>query len=254
MLSRIRDLVSANLNAMLDRAEDPERMVNEYIRQLTENLNEARISVASAMADETKLHSKMVEYQAQSDQWQMKAQAALRAGQEDLARQALARKLEGQKMADSYRQQYEQQDQQVEELQNALIKLESRIAEARSRRELLIAKQNRAQTQEAIQRTVAGLGNINAMDKLEQLEERVDDRLSRADALDRLNRGSLEARFEELETNTELDSELANLKQLMGYSSPQLPSPQAPQLPSGQTRRLTDADLRADDPSRQTQG
>ena len=245
MLARIRDLVSANLNAMLDRAEDPERMVNEYLRQLNDNLNEAKVSVAGAMADETKLHSKMVEHQAQSDQWQLKAQAALRAGDENLAKQALARKLQVQKLADSYRQQYEAQDQQVEELQDALIQLESRIAEARARRELLIAKQNRAQTQEAIQRTVAGLGNITAMDKLNQLEERVDDRLNRADALDRLNRGSLEARFEELEADGELEAEFANLKQLMG------PTQERPQLPGGVTERLQ---LPDNDPSRQTQG
>ncbi len=221
MLARIRDLVSANLNSMLDRAEDPEKMVNEYLRQLTENLNEAKISVAGAMADETKLHSKMVEHQAQADQWQSKAQTALGAGDEELARAALSRKLQAQKIADGYRQQYEAQDQQVEELQEALIKLESRIAEARSKRELIIAKQNRAQTQEAIQRTVAGLGNITAMDKLGQLEERVDDRLNRADALDRLNRGTLEARFEELEGDQELDAELAALKRSMGQGSNQ---------------------------------
>src|SRR3712207_908664 len=221
MLTRIRDLVSANLNAMLDRAEDPEKMVNEYLRQLTENLNEAKISVAAAMADETKLHAKMVENQAQADQWQSKAQAALRAGDEELARAALARKLQAQKLADGYRQQYEAQDQQVEELQEALIQLESRIAEARAKRELIVAKQNRAQTQEAIQRTVRGLGNVTVIDKLDQLEERVDDRLLRADATDQLNRGTLEARFEALEEDQELDAELSNLKQLMGQGSPQ---------------------------------
>src|SRR5919199_1815010 len=244
MLTRIRDLVSANLNAMLDRAEDPEKMVNEYIRQLTENLNEAKNSVAGAMADETKLHTKMVEFQSQSDQWQSKAVAALRAGDEDLAKQALARKLQAQKTADSYKQQYEEQDAQVDELQDALIKLESRIAEARSKRELIIAKQNRAATQEAIQRTVAGLGNITAMAKLGQLEERVDDRLARANALDQLNRGTLEARFESLEQDQEVDAELANLKQLMGQGSPQLTGTEHPQLP----------DAGAHDASRQTQG
>ena len=244
MLTRIRDLVSANLNAMLDRAEDPEKMVNEYIRQLTENLNEAKISVAGAMADETKLHTKMVEFQAQSDQWQSKAAAALRAGDEDLAKQALARKLQAQKMADSYHQQYEEQDAQVEELQDALVKLESRISEARAKRELIVAKQNRAQTQEAIQRTMAGLGNITAMDRLGQLEDRVDDRLARANALDQLNRGTLESRFESLEHDQELDAELANLKQLMGQSSPPLTATEHPQLP----------DAGAPDASRQTQG
>jgi phage shock protein A len=221
MLTRIRDLISSNLNAMLDRAEDPEKMLNEYLRQLNSNLNEARISVASAMADETKLHAKMVEHQAQADQWQSKAEAAMRAGDEELARMALSRKLQAQKLADGYRQQFESQDKQVEELQAALIQLESRISETRARRELIIAKQNRAQTQEAIQRTVRGLGDINAMDKLSQLEERVDDRLHKAEAMDRLNRGTLEARFEDLERNQELDAELAALKRSMGQTDNQ---------------------------------
>ena len=219
MLTRIRDLVSANLNSMLDRAEDPEKMVSEYLRQLNSNLSEAKVSVASAMADETKLHTKMVEFQSQAEQWQRKAGAALGAGDEDLARQALSRKLQAQKLADGYRQQYESQDQQVEELQNALVQLEQRISEARARRELIVAKQNRAQTQEAIQRTVRGLGDINAMDKLGQLEERVDDQLARADALAQLNRGPLESKFEDLEAKQELDSELEALKRSMGQSS-----------------------------------
>lgn len=213
---RFRDLVSANLNAMLDRAEDPEKMVNQYIRDLNDNLYEAKTRVASAMADETKLHNKMVQHQAESDQWQAKAEAALRAGEEDLARQALARKLQAQKLADSYKQQYESQDQQVEELQDALVKLEARIAEAKSRRDLIIAKRNRAETQEAIQRTVRGLSQTNAMDKLNQLEERVDDQLAQADAMARLEKGTLESRFSDLEANQELDQEMEALRRKMG--------------------------------------
>ena len=192
LLDRMRDLVSANLNAMLDRAEDPEKMVNEYIRQLNDNLYEAKTSVASAMADETKLHNKMVQFQAEADQWQTKAEAALRANDEELARAALSRKVQSQKLADSYKQQYESQDQQVEELQSALVKLEQRLTEAKSRRDLLIAKRNRAETQEAIQRTVRGLSQTNAMDKFSVLEERVDDRLAQADAMARLEQGTLE--------------------------------------------------------------
>lgn len=213
LLGRVRDLVSANLNAMLDSAEDPQKMVDEYLRQLNDNLSEARVSVASAMADATKLHNKMVQFQTESDQWQSKAAAALKANQEELARQALARKVQAQKLADSYKQQYEAQDQQADELQDALVKLEARISEARSKRELIIAKQNRAQTQEAIQRTVRGLNNTNAMDKLGQLEERLDDRLAHADAMDELNRGSLESKFEDLERDSEIDAELAALRQ-----------------------------------------
>ena len=214
--NRVRDLVSANLNTMLDRAEDPEKMVNEYLRQLNENLYEAKTRVAAAMADETKLHNKMVQFQAEADQWQSKAEAALRARDEELARQALARKLQSQKLADSYKQQYESQDQQVEELQSSLVKLEARIAEAKSKRDLIVAKRNRAETQEAIQRTVRGLSSSNAMDKLSQLESRVDDQLAQADAMAKLERGTLESRFEDLEANQELDQEMEALRRKMG--------------------------------------
>jgi phage shock protein A len=214
--NRVRDLVSANLNAMLDRAEDPEKMVNEYIRQLNENLYEAKTRVAAAMADETKLHNKMVQFQAEADQWESKAEAALRATDEELAKQALARKLQSQKLADSYKQQYESQDQQVEELQDSLVKLEARISEAKSKRDLIVAKRNRAETQEAIQRTVRGLSSSNAMDKLGQLESRVDDQLAQADAMAKLEKGTLESRFADLEADQELNSELEALKRRVG--------------------------------------
>lgn len=215
LMSRVRDLLSANLNALLDKAEDPEKMVNEYMRQLQEQLYEAKTAVASAMADETKLHNKMASFQAESDQWQVKAEAAVRASDDELARAALARKQSAQKMADTYREQYEAQDKQVEELQDALVKLESRIAEAKAKKELIIAKKNRAQTQEAIQRTARGLGNVNAMDKLAQMEERVDDRLARANAMAELEGNSLDARFSDLERDTAVEDELAALKARM---------------------------------------
>ena len=225
---RVRDLLSANLNAMLDRAEDPEKMVNEYIRQLNDNLYDAKTRVASAMADESRLHTKMAQYQAETTSWENKAEAALRAGDEELARQALSRKLQSQKLAESYSSQYELQDQQVEELQDALVKLELRIAEAKSKRDLIVAKRNRAETQEAIQRTVQGLSQTNAMDKLGQLEERVDRQLAEADAMAQLERGTLELRFEDLEGNQELDQELAALRRRVGHdineSGPNKPS------------------------------
>ncbi len=218
LLSRVRDLMSANLNTMLDKAEDPEKMVNEYMRQLQEQLYEAKTSVASAMADETKLHNKMVTFQAEADQWQNKAESAVRAGDDELAKAALSRKNNSQKMADTYKQQYEMQDEQVEQLQNALVQLEARISESKAKKELIIAKKNRAETQEAIQRTVRGLGNVNAMDKLDQMEERVDDRLAQADAMSKLEGDSLEARFSDLEQDTMVNDELAALKAKMGQS------------------------------------
>ncbi|HEX5691809.1 MAG TPA: PspA/IM30 family protein [Roseiflexaceae bacterium] len=216
IFGRIGDLLSANINSMLDKAEDPEKMADEYLRQLNNELYEAKTSVAAAMADAMKLNTKETQYSLDADQWASKAEAALRAGDEELAKAALARKVNAGKLAQQYKEQSDQQDTQVEQLQNALVQLETRIAETKAKKELIVAKKNRAQTQEAIQRTARGLGNISAMDKLDRLEEKVDDRLARADAMAKLEEGTLESKFRDLEKDQEVDAELAELKRKLG--------------------------------------
>lgn len=218
ILGRIKDLISANVNSMLDKAEDPEKMANEYLRQLTNELYEVRTSVAAAMADETRLEQRRIASQAEVTQWESKAEAALRAGDEELAKAALSRKVQAQKLAEQYLAQEQAQEEQVNAMQEALVQLETRIAEVKAKKELIIAKKNRAQTQEAIQRTAQSMGRITAMDKLDQLEERVDDQLARAEAMAKLEQGSLEARFQNLEQQTEVDSELAELKRKLGMA------------------------------------
>lgn len=219
ILGRIRDLIGANVNAALDKAEDPEKMANEYLRQLSDEYYEAKTNVAAAMADETKLQQRMIQHQGEADQWQSKAEAALRAGDEELAKAALGRKVQAQKLADQYKAQYEAQSAQVDQLQEALAQLETRIAETKAQKDLIIAKKNRAQTQEAIQSTVKGLSASSVGDKLDRLEGKVDDRLARANAMAQLESGSLENRFRELEKTTEIDAELAELKRKMGMDS-----------------------------------
>lgn len=212
IFSRVRDLLSANINSMLDAAEDPEKMADEYLRQLNNELFEAKTSVAAAMADATKLNTKEAQFMAEAEQWAAKAEAALRANDEALAKAALSRKVQAGKLAQQYTEQSNAQDQQVEQLQQALVQLESRISEVKAKRELIIAKKNRARTQEAIQRTARGLGEVSAIDKLDQLEERVDDRLARADAMAKLEGDSLDSKFRNLERDQEVDSELEELK------------------------------------------
>ena len=168
------------------------------------------------MADATKLNTRETQYTVETEQWATKAEAALRAGNEELAKAALARKVQAGKLAAQYKEQSDAQDQQVEALQQALVQLETRISETRSKKELIVAKKNRAQTQEAIQRAARGIGNANAMDKLDQLEERVDDRLNKATAMSKLEGDTLENKFRDLERDSEVDSELAELKKKLG--------------------------------------
>ena len=220
LLKRIRDLVSANINAMLDAAEDPEKMVNEFLRQMQDELYEAKTTVASAMADEDKLNRMWASNQALAEEWQKKAEAALQAAKEDLAKQALMRRRAYQELAENYRQQFEGQSQQVEELQDALAKLESKIAEARSRKEIIIAKKHQAETQDAIVRTVRTIGDSGrALEGLSGLEERVDDRLAKAKAMAKLEGQALETRLTDVELEAAAEADLLELKKKMGMAS-----------------------------------
>lgn len=213
---RIKDFFSAFVNDMVDKAEDPEKMANEYLRQLNDQFYEAKTQIAAAMADEKRLQQKMVEAQGEVEKCQNMAESALRGGKEDLAREALKRKTSAQNLASQYEQQYQAQSEQVDKLQQALADLETRIGETKARRDLIIAKKNRAQTQEAIQGVAGGISRANTMDKLDQLEERVDDRLAEAEARADLEAGTLENQFRDLEMTSGVDSELEELKRKMG--------------------------------------
>jgi phage shock protein A len=216
IFGRIKDLLSANINSMLDNAGDPEKMADEYLRQLQEQLYDVKADVASAMADETKLRQKMLLHKEEVEKWEEKAAAALRSGDEELAKQGLQRKVRERQLAEQYEEQYKQQAEQVAALQESLSQLESRIAETRAKRELIVAKQNRAESQEAIQGTMRSVNRTSAIDKLDQLEGRVDDRLAEATAMTQLEGDSLDNRFRKLEEDSAVDSELEELKRKMG--------------------------------------
>jgi len=217
-LGRIRDLLSANINDLLDKAEDPEKMANEYLRQLNDQFYQAKTEVAAAMADENRLQQRMVQYYAEAEKWQGNAESALRSGKEDLARAALQRKLQAEKLAKQYEQQYQAQSEQVDQLEEGLANLETRIAETKARRDLIIAKKNRARTQESLQTTIRSMGRISAMDRLDMLEDRVDDRLAHAQAMTELEGSTLEHQFRQLEQEAGVDSELEELKRKLGMS------------------------------------
>jgi phage shock protein A len=218
IFGRIRDILSANINGMLDSAEDPEKMADEYIRQLAEEEYQVKTSVAASMADASRLNRFEAQYSAETDSWEQKAASALRAGDEGLAKAALGRKVTASKLFQEYKTQSDAQEQQVEQLQNALIQLQTRISETRAKRDLIVAKKNRAATQEAVQRTVRGINNISALDKLDQLEQKVDDRLDKAEAMTKLEGDTLDSKFRDLDKQTEADAELAELKRKLGQA------------------------------------
>ncbi len=212
ILTRIATLINANINAMIDAAEDPEKMVNEYLRQMRAELSEARAATAMAMADETRLRSQYERYKSESDDWQRKAEMAVQADQDDLAREALTRRSSSQKLADTYQAQWESQHDQVGDLREALAKLEAKISEAESKRELIIAKQRRAATQEAITNALQSVQGQTADSSLQRMEAQVDQRLAKAEAMAELSGQDLDTRFSDLETENQVNNDLAELK------------------------------------------
>lgn len=144
LLERVATLVRANLNDLIDRAEDPEKMLKQVILDMQNQLMQVKTQVAIAIADQHLLNKKLEENNAAGMDWLRKAELAVEKQQDELARPALERVLSYKQMSDSYRQQLEDQNVQVENLKSALHKLEQKLVEARSRSELLISRHRQA--------------------------------------------------------------------------------------------------------------
>jgi phage shock protein A len=216
ILTRIATLISANINAMIDAAEDPEKMVEEFLRQMRTELSEARAATAMAMADETRLRSQYERSKNDAEDWQRKAELAVQRDDDELAREALLRRNNSQKLADTYNAQWEAQHDQVQELRSALAKLEAKISEAEAKKEQIIAKNRRAATQEAITSALQSVQGTTADSSLGRMEAVADERLAKAQAIAELSSQDLDSRFSDLESQSAVESDLADLKQKMG--------------------------------------
>ena len=155
ILDRVGTLVRANISDLLDRAEDPEKMIKQLLQDMENQLIQVKTQVAASIADEQRLKERWQHNQQQADEWQRKAELAVQKGQDDLAKEALARRNTFSQTAAGFKEQYEEQAKQVEQLKDALDKLESKIQEARTKKDLLIARSRRAQATQQINHTMA---------------------------------------------------------------------------------------------------
>jgi len=222
IFSRLKTLISSNINDMISKAEKPEKMLNQLIIDMQEQLLESKRSVAMAIADEKKLEREVANQEAQSQDWEKKAMLAVKAGKDDLAREALLRKQEYDNAAVEYRKQWEAQKESVEKLKESLRELQNKIDEAQRKKNLLVARAKRAEAQQKIQDTMSSVsGNRSAFDAFDRMAQKVDQMEAQADASKELedlsNNASLDKRFAELEkSDTSADLLLDDLKKKMG--------------------------------------
>ncbi len=212
LFSRMSDIFKANINELIDRAEDPAKLMDQMVREMQENLREAKIQVAKAIADEKKLHHQLKQNEVQSKNWESKAMLALKKGDERLAKEALKQKKTYDNLSGSVRGQWEEQNTLSSKLKDNLRALESKIDEARRKKEILIARQKRAEAQKKIHEVMTGLNDNSAFATFDRMEQRVMEIEAQADAAVELEVDSLDDQFKALESSSEVDDELAALK------------------------------------------
>ncbi len=215
IFDRISTIFKANVNHMISKAEDPEKMLNQITEEMREQLVKVKQQVTSAIADEKRLQKQYRKENETAQEWERKATLALEKGSEDLAREALVRRKEHANLAAEYEVQWNKQKQAVETLKENLRSLERKIDEANRKKGLLIARQKRAQAQKQIHETMAGLKDSSAFDSFARMEEKVEDTEARADAAEEMavdEDDILEDQFAALEDTGDIDAELAALK------------------------------------------
>src|ERR1700716_42234 len=233
ILDRVSTLLRANINDMVDRAEDPEKVVKQLIIDMNNQLLQVKTQVAASIADEKLLYQRYQDNDAKAADWQRRAELAVERGQDDMAREALSRRNAFQQTSDGFKTQYDQQSTQGEQLKEALHQLELKIQDAQTTEELLIARSRRAKAETQIRTTLSGMDQSSALASFQRIEEKVNQQEARAAALGELDTDTMEHRFALMEQESEVDKQLAALKEKKGLAAPAPAADKA--LGSGET-------------------
>ncbi|MDB9379147.1 PspA/IM30 family protein, partial [Nodularia sphaerocarpa] len=240
----------SNLNDLVNKAEDPEKILEQAILEMQEDLVQLRQGVAQTIAAQKRTEKQYNEGQNEINKWQRNAQLALQKGDENLARQALERKKTLSDTGIALKTSLDQQTTQCETLKRNLIQLESKISEAKTKKEMLKARITSAKAQEQIEGMVRGMGTSSAMSAFERMEEKVLMQEARAQAGAELVGNDLESQFAQLE-GSDVDDELAAMKAQMlpaaaAPNQAQLPPQQESTAPkSNPASEVVDSDLEA---------
>ncbi|MBR6418824.1 MAG: PspA/IM30 family protein [Oscillospiraceae bacterium] len=219
IFSRISDIFKANINDMLDKAEDPEKLVKQIILDMQKELTKSTQALGKAVASERMVEKQYRNACAVSASWEARAKAALKAGDTELAKKALASKVKADEDVANYREMYETISNQTEAIRSQVEALKAKMQEAKSREAMLIARSQMADTQRELAQSMGGIDTSSSFDKLARMEERIERKEAEAAAFSEiLGAGKPEevATFEELERSAKVDTELERLMTEMG--------------------------------------
>ena len=226
--NRLGRLVRANANAAVSGMEDPVKILDQSVADMQSDLVKLRQAVALAIASQKRLSNQSEQAEAQAKTWYERAELALKKGEEDLAREALTRRKTFQETATSLGAQVQSQVGQVDTLKKSLVALEGKIAEAKTKKDMLKARAQAAQAQQQLQSAVGSIGTNSAMAAFERMEEKVEAMEATGQAAAELAGTDLESQFAALEGGNDVDDDLEALRiQLKG-------GPEAVALPAAE--------------------
>ncbi len=211
VFERLSRIIRSNINDLLDKAEDPEKLLNQLITDMQQDLREAKLQVAAAIREQKKLDIKYQENLGLGEVWEKRAISAIKEGNDSLAKEALKRKRNFEQIAKEYKIQLDDQIKSVQFLKSGLAELEAKLTDAKRKKDLLIARQKRAQAQRSINETMSGISRSSAFAVLDRMESKIKDAEAHADAIVELESDKLEKKFAELESS-DINEELARLK------------------------------------------
>ena len=211
IFSRFTDIVNSNINALLDKAEDPEKMVRLIIQEMEDTLVEVRSASAKTLANKKEIVNQIAKYESDASDWEAKAELALSKDREDLARAALQEKKKSAEAAEALSKELAIVDEQISKLQDEIGQLQENLADAKSRQKAIIMRQKTASSRLEVKKTLDSTKVDNAMGRFEQYERKIDDLESQVEAYD-LGKKTLQDEFAELEASDKVEDELAALK------------------------------------------
>ena len=212
IFEKLRRIFNSNINDLLDRVEDPEKILNQLLEDMQHELKEVKIQVAAAIRDANKFEAQYKENLESAEKWEKRAIVFIQNSDDVRAKEALRRKRSADDLAAGFREQFEAQQESVSVLKDGLTTLEQKIEEAKSKRALLIARQRRAEAERTIHQTVSGISDSSAINAFDRMQDRVLDTEAEAEALSEMRQPSLEDEFNKLDKKDEIDDELAKLK------------------------------------------
>ena len=215
IFERISDLVKSNINDLIDKAENPEKMIKQIIIDMEAQLKKVTQSLGVAMGSFNQVKKQLADSQAASSEWEAKARTCLQSGKEDLAKQALEKKVNQDKLTEQYKEMASSMEGQVNEIKSQIDLLKQKLEEARSKQAMLVARSQMADAKQKMSKTLGNMDSKSAFAKMDKMEQKIEAKEAQASAFSEVS-GVDESQndpFAQMDRDNSVNSALEKLKQ-----------------------------------------